>query len=211
MQISAVRSMNIKANNTLNFKGGEGIEKAPPTTEDIEQAGKALQDMVDDGDKGFFAKLFTVLGFAATSAGSTGGVAQYLDSLFADGVSGAIETGLRFAHKKVKGLAGNLKNIKNEKFGDFAKKSGEILEIATDATKDIYKKLGNTSNKRFGMAAGIIATLVLVPKLMKKDNNDDGVQDYKQTCQSAYADQQAAIEKMSKKAQGLAKIKSLLT
>ena len=214
MQIGAIRPMNFKCMNTVSFKGEE-VSTQPEADQDtadrFEQAGGILHKMAGE-DKGPIGRLLTVFGFGATSAGKAAGTYAGVDNLlFKGGFSENVEKVLKWGSGELKIAAGRLKGIENEKYSNIAEKAGNILEGTEKFAKKCYKKLGATSSKRVAVLAGIIGALMLVPKLMKKDNNEDGIEDYKQTCQSAYDTQAKKFDKMGKFAREMAELKGLLS
>ena len=121
--------------------------------------------------------------------------------------------GSKLAGKKL----GNLLN--KVKIGKIENTVGSLLEKAEGTAKKVYKKIayaglqegGNKAAKAMENIFGWGAVGTVVPTVLKKDANEDGVSDILQRGQNAYTGTQSKFAGAIDKANGLADLVDLLT
>lgn len=158
---------------------------------------------------------------AATAAVAYAGVKSFLkgakvafgaDVLFGNKPSKAAEKGLRKGAKFVENLSANLKNSNGKKLSKIANYVGNGLEKAEGFAKTAYKTIAkNSSVTGFIFVAGIISAAALLPGLLKKDGNNDGVADIMQKSQNVYAQNSQKLDNLQEKISIAAEISQLLT
>ena len=230
MQIGAINSTNFKGYNpeiidipqedyeVISYEFDSDIDK-------FEKATEITDKLINNEQKGIIATGATILGYAGKSfikgASAIGGA----DSLFGNKISVFFEKGLKKASNFIQGTAQTLKTKEGKKLSKLANITGKGLEKAEQLARKSYKALSATTKeitektiegdnikeitkkvksheagKGLAMVAGIISALALVPGLLKKDDNEDGIPDFKQKSQKVFAKNSQVIDKIGEQA-----------
>lgn len=229
MQIGAVSSVNFKSNymGETEYPSEAYVSTPYDIQDDIDKYQKTSElvgKFVESEDmKGPLAAGASILGAGATTFAHGAGLAATADKLSGDKFSGYFEKGLKKGSELIQDVAGKLKNVEGKKLGKAANLLGKGMEKAEGFARNAYKTISSTSRKVAeevaenaadavkkvkghsagkGMAivAGILSALALVPGLLKRDNNEDGVADIMQKSQSVYEKNTENLDKLGKKA-----------
>lgn len=205
-------------------------------TDRFERAAELANKLVKNDEKGFFAKAATIAGIGATSFAKGASVTAGIDKLSGDKASELFENGLKKGSEYWRNASKALKTNKGKKFSKLANSIGKILEKGEELARNSYKSLSaaskkvveevaegdnikqitkkiksHSAGKGLAVIMGIASTIALAPGLLKKDNNEDGIADFKQKSQNVYAKNSKAIDAIGEKATIAVEIAQLLT
>ena len=240
MQVGAVNSLSFKSldhTRDMDICHDESCNTPYCLQEDIDKYQKTSElvgKFVESEDmKGPFAAGASIVGAGATTFAHGAGIAATADKLSGDRFSGYFEKGLKKGSEFLQDTAGKLKKVESKKLGKAANLLGKGIEKAEGFARNAYKAISSTSKKVVeevgenaadvikkvkghsagkGMAivAGILSVLALVPGLLKKDSNEDGVADIMQKSQNVYAKNSQNIDKLGEKASIAAELMQVL-
>lgn len=241
MQINAINSMNFKGYNPEIIDiSQEDFEMAPyDVTVDMDKFEKAAEltgKLLDSDKKGILATGATVAGIGVTSFTKGASVTAGIDRLSGDKVSELFESSLKKGSKFIQEAASNLQASEGKKLSTLANFTGKALKKGEEIARAAYKNLSTATKKVAGevmdgdnvkqvvkkikthsagkglaMVTGIASAIALVPGLLKKDANNDGVADFKQKTQNVYAKNSKAIDQLGEKATLAVELAQLLT
>lgn len=237
MQINAINSTNFKNRFEEDNEALRSNYETPydyhEDTDKFVRAAELTQKLVDSEDKkGFLATGATVLGIGASSFTKGMSITAGIDKLSGEKLSGAFEAGLKKGSSLVKQAAETLQANEGKKISKLAQTFGKGLqkteELARNAYKaistrtksiakeavegDVVKKIKfHDAGKGLAMISGIAAVLALVPGMLRKDNNNDGVADFKQKSQSVYDKNAQTMNKIGEKASLAVELAQLLS
>lgn len=159
---------------------------------------------------------------AATAAVAYAGVKTFIkgvgvgagaDRLFNNKPSKGLHSILKKAASFVENnVIEKLKSYKGKKLGNVAQTLGNVIEKTEGFAKSAYKTITkNGIGKGFAIIAGIVSAAALLPGLLKKDGNNDGVADIMQKSQNVYAQNSQKLDTLQEKVSIVAEISQLLT
>ncbi len=172
------------------------------TSEDSYKAERLCEQYLDKAKKEDLKSPLVIAGSVAASILATYAVGKRAGSMITaipamKNVPVAIEENLKTASKKVQNYAAKL--ISDVSEGTISKVkniAGKTIKGAEKAARTGYKKIAyyNTENvinperarRAFTNAAGAVAAASVVPQILTKDNNEDGIKDIVQKSQNAY-------------------------
>lgn len=240
MQINAIHSLNFKGyNSETTGIPQEDYEIIPyEVDEDIDRFKKATEltnNLIKGDQKGPLAKFATVLGIGATSFTKGASVTAGIDKLSGDKASELFEACLKKGSSFAQNTAKTLKANEGKRLSPVVNFLGVALEKGENIARSAYKTISaatrkvidnvdgddienatknikiHSAGKGMAMLAGITSAIALIPGMLKRDNNEDGVPDYKQKCQNVYAKNSKAIDKIGEKASVAVELAQLLT
>ncbi len=116
-----------------------------------------------------------------------------------------LKKGSEFVQKKAQTLTTDMNPGKLNKAKNFA---GKAISKTEELARKGYKKIAYSgiaddivnperANKAFKNAAGAATVAAVVPQIIRKDSNDDGVKDIMQKSQNAYIGAQSKVNNLS--------------
>lgn len=179
----------------------------------FEKASDLFGQLVDSEDmKGPVAAVASV-GYAGVKSFAKGAATALLaDKLFNNKPSELFKQGLKKGSELAENASVKLLTSEGKKISKFANIAGEAIDKTNGALKQAYKTISkNSATKGLAIVGGALTALALVPGLLKKDSNEDGVADIMQKSQNVYAQNTQKLDKFQEKMGVAAELAQLLS
>lgn len=132
-----------------------------------------------------------------------------IDKVAGKRISGAFEGGLKKGSDAIKTLTNKMTGKESAKVLNLL---GKGLENGREFAVNIYKKLSkNNSTRGLAFCVGIVTAAALLPGILKKDGNDDGIADILQKSQNVYESNCKKLDNIAEKTGIIAEMTQLLT
>lgn len=215
--------MQTSAISPMNFRGyeysidQEDIDYREPDIINLEteldkfdKAAELSTKLVDSKDvKSPFAAVLAITYAGIKSFVKGAGTVLTLEKFTGGKISGAFEKGLKKGSNTIKTFADKMTSKEGAKVIGHL---GKAFEGGRKIAVNTYKKLSRGSSTR-GLAfiTGIITAASLLPGILKRDTNKDGVADIMQKSQNVYDKRCKTLDEVSEKTTVLTEMVQLLT
>lgn len=176
----------------------------------FDRAAELSTRLVDADDvKGPVAALFAILYAGIKSFVKGAGAVAAIDKFFKQKPTTHIENFLKKGSEVIKNASDNLSAKEGSKA---LNRLGKILGDSREILASTYKKISHGSSTRaIGVCAGILSVAALLPPILKRDKNNDGIADIMQRSQNVYRANTEKIDSFAEKAKIVAEISEILT
>ncbi len=222
MNVSAVNCTPIKPTVSFGAERGE-YEKVAGLTDQMTDSYISANDIKTPG------QVVASVGAAGVKAFASGAIAAGLIAGLFKGAPTKLQGALKAGSKKVRCVAANLTDdaakhakvkkpvgkaiAKAEEIARSAYKkfiNADVRSLTDDMADDVAREINANATRGFQKLGGALSTAAIVPAILTRDNDGDGVKDLVQKSQSAYDKVDSKNRELTNNLAAMAELASIL-